>query len=135
MTACKILIVDDEQLIRMALARILSSSGFEVCIACDAIGAVSAAVKERPNLILLDLGLPAGNGMVVLQRLRNLPSTSVTPVIVITGGFVDAVQEKALHEFGCETILTKPVSAEQLLAAVRKELGDDIAPDAIHGAV
>ena len=135
MTACKILIVDDEQLIRLALARVLSSNGYEVCIACDAIGAVSTAVKERPDLILLDLGLPAGNGMLVLQRLRNLPSTTITPVIVITGGFVDATQEAALREAGCETVLTKPVSAEQLLAAVMTELGDDTAPDSARGAV
>ena len=135
MTATKILIVDDERLIRMALARILSAAGYEVCIACDAVGAVSTAVNERPDLILLDLGLPAGNGMVVIERLRNLPATSITPVIVVTGGFVDAMQEKTLREFGCETILTKPVVAQQLLDAVSRELGHDVASDAIRGAV
>lgn len=133
MPATKILIVDDEQPLRMALARVLQSSGYEICVAGDAIAAVSTAVQERPDLIVLDLGLPAGNGTLVLERLRNLPATSVTPVIVLTGGFIDSDRTQTLRDLGCETVLTKPIAPQQLLAAVTEAFGGPAARDELLG--
>ena len=80
------------------------------------------ASSPRPDLILLDLGLPAGSGTVVLERLRNLSTTSFTPVIVVTGRFVDLDGKQILREFGCETVLRKPVTSDQLIAAVTDAL-------------
>jgi PleD family two-component response regulator len=71
MAGKKILIVEDENLQLTALARRLRSAGFEVVAARDGMTAVSTARKEQPDLILLDLGLPAGDGFSVLQRLQN----------------------------------------------------------------
>jgi CheY-like chemotaxis protein len=125
MTTPKILIVEDEQPLRMSLARVLKSGGYDIAVAGDAVGAVSTAVRERPDLILLDLGLPAGSGTVVLARLRNLPGTSLTPVIVVTGGQVDYDGTETLRELGCETVLRKPVAPDQLLDAVGDALGEE----------
>lgn len=124
MTSAKILIVEDEQPLRMVLARLLRSGGYDIATAEDAVSAISTAVCERPDLVLLDLGLPAGHGTLVLERLRNLMPTSVTPVIVLTGGFVDAARHGRLTELGCDVILTKPIAAEMLLRAVAEALDE-----------
>ena len=124
----KVLIIDDDPQLLMLLGRILGSRGFEVATASDAIAAVSTAVAERPGLILLDMGLPAGNGVIVLQRLRALPVTAYTPVVLLTGGLVDFDREQSLAELGCDTILTKPVTSDQLMAAITSVLsaGDQL---------
>ena len=118
MPNASVLIVEDDQLQALALARILRTAGLAVSLASDAVQAVASARRDAPDLILLDLGLPAGGGLLVLERLRVLASTCVTPVIVITGGFVDRTQRQALARDGVETILTKPVAEETLMAAV-----------------
>lgn len=123
----KILIVEDDDLLRRAWARTLGAAQYEVCVAPDAISAVSTAVKEHPDLVLLDLGLPAGNGTVVLERLRNLPATTWVRVVVVTGGLLDYERETTLQELGCDRVLSKPVTSEQLLGAV----SDVLAP--AHG--
>lgn len=118
----KVLIIDDDQQLLMLLARMLGSRGFEIVTASDAIAAVSTAVAERPGLILLDMGLPAGNGVIVLQRLRALPTTAYTPVVLLTGGLVDFDREQSLAELGCDVILTKPVTTDQLMTAINTVL-------------
>src|SRR5579859_2624663 len=118
----KVLIIDDDAQLLMLLGRMLNARGFEVVTASDAVAAVSTAVAERPGLILLDMGLPAGNGVIVLQRLRALPVTAFIPVVLLTGGLVDFDREQSLAELGCDTILTKPVTTEQLMAAINSAL-------------
>jgi two-component system, OmpR family, alkaline phosphatase synthesis response regulator PhoP len=71
MAEAKILIVDDDQDIRRLLAHRLKNEGFETAFAGDAIAAVNAARKTEPDLILLDLGLPAGDGRVVVAAVRS----------------------------------------------------------------
>ena len=127
MTAAKILVVDDDETLRMLLMRQLASAGYEVCAAADAIAAVSTAVRERPDLVVLDLGLPGGNGGVVLDRLRSLPATAMAAVVVVTGSVVDPLTEDALQAHGVAAILTKPVLAADLRAAVAASLGEPAA--------
>jgi CheY-like chemotaxis protein len=119
----KILIVEDDQQQQVAYARTLGQAGYEIALAADAVSAVSSAVAQRPDLIMLDLGLPAGDGGLVLERLRNLPVTSITPAIAVTGGVMNFDREQRLRDLGCTTILVKPVSSEQLLASVANVLG------------
>lgn len=114
----KILIVEDDDLLRRAWARTLGTAGHQVSVASDAVTAVSTAVAERPDLVLLDLGLPAGNGTVVLQRLRDLPGTAGIRAVVVTGGMLDYDREQTLQSLGCERLLTKPLGSEDLLATV-----------------
>jgi CheY-like chemotaxis protein len=116
----KILIVDDNELVRRALGAQLRSVGYRVAFAADAIGAVAAARKEEPDLILLDLGLPGGNGVVVLERLRALPHLSGIPVIVLTG--MDAEVRWRCLEAGAVAFLRKPVSRTELLLEIHRAL-------------
>jgi DNA-binding response OmpR family regulator len=125
MSKRKVLIIEDDQVGAMAFARMLKSRDFDVVIAGDAIVAISAATRELPDLILLDLGLPGGNGFTVLKRLRALTSTCMTPIIVVTGGTVDQSKRSGLEEAGIDALLTKPVSEEVLLTAVWAAVGSD----------
>ena len=136
--SAKILVVDDDETLRLLLVRQLMAAGYDVCAAGDAIAAVSTAVRERPDLVLLDLGLPGGNGRVVLERMRGLPTTAAASVVVITGSVVDPLTEDDLRAHGCTAILTKPVAAADLLAAVAASLGEggpDPSPLAAPAAV
>src|ERR1700688_5035081 len=80
-----ILIVDDDPDMRQALQIRLKASGYNVHCAEDGIGAISEARKHTPDLIVLDLGLPAGDGFVVLDILKTNLNLSSIPVIVLSG--------------------------------------------------
>src|SRR6478672_6523975 len=80
----KILLVDDDRAHLQITAILLKGAGFDVIAAVDAVGAIGTAVKEKPDLMILDLGLPAGDGFVVLERLRMNLSLVGLPVIVVS---------------------------------------------------
>lgn len=82
MVSPKILIVDDDPDLRQALRLRLRANHYETVNAGDGYSAIAQAYKERPNLIILDLGLPAGDGYVVLDRLQKDDKLSTIPVIV-----------------------------------------------------
>jgi CheY-like chemotaxis protein len=91
MAGKKILIVEDEVVQLTALARRPKTAGFEIVAARDGLTAISTARKEVPDLILLDLGLPAGDGFVVLQRLGMLINTGTIPIIVVSSRTPSAI--------------------------------------------
>src|SRR5271170_4264329 len=116
MSGKKIMIVEDDNLQLTTLARRLKSAGFEVTGARDGLSAIGIARKEQPDLILLDLGLPAGDGFVVLQRLQLIINSSGIPV----GNRDAALRAGAIAYF------QKPVNFDVLLPAINDALG--IAP-------
>ena len=71
MTGKKLLLIEDDKDTVRAMAVRLKSQGYDLVVASDAISAISTARKEKPDLIILDLGLPGGDGFVVMQRLRS----------------------------------------------------------------
>jgi DNA-binding response OmpR family regulator len=119
----KILIVDDDQDIRRLLAHRLKAQSYETAFASDAISAVNMARREEPDLILLDLGLPAGDGYVVMERLKAIPSLEGIPVIVVTARDLGGERER-IASAGAEAVFHKPIEHERLLAAVRGVLGE-----------
>jgi DNA-binding response OmpR family regulator len=122
MAGKKILIVEDENLQLTALARRLRSAGFEVVAARDGVTAVSTARKEQPDLILLDLGLPAGDGFSVLQRLQMLINTNTIPVIVLSSRDPKSASDAALKA-GAISYYQKPVDLDVLLKSINEALG------------
>jgi DNA-binding response OmpR family regulator len=118
--ASKVLVVEDDQDIRQLLHLQLTAAGYETAFARDAATAVAVARKERPDLILLDLGLPAGGGSVVMQRLSALPDLEMVPVIVITARGAEE-GEKAVG-LGARKFFLKPFDADELLAEIRATL-------------
>lgn len=126
MAKAKILIVDDDQDIRRLLGHRLKADDYETVFASDAITAVNMARKEEPDLILLDLGLPAGDGYVVMERLRAMPALEGIPIIIVTARDVRAEQEQAALA-GADAIFPKPFEHEGLVAAIRSALGEPAA--------
>ena len=84
MSKQKILIVDDDPDLRRGLNLRLRASQFETAYAADGFSAIVMAQKEHPDLIILDIGLPAGDGFVVLDRLQQSATLATIPVIVLT---------------------------------------------------
>jgi CheY-like chemotaxis protein len=119
----KILIVEDDAVARTVLVSALKPDKYEIAISPDALSALSQARKQKPDLILLDLGLPAGGGYTFLQRLKQLPDLSVIPVIVVSG-YDAKTHEPRTSAAGVSAYLQKPVKPEEVRAAVRRYLSD-----------
>lgn len=117
----KILIVDDDPDLRRGLNLRLRANHYETAYATDGFSAIAMAQKERPNLIILDIGLPAGDGFVVLERLQENAALSAIPVIVLTARDPQATKEKVMRSGAC-TFFQKPADNSELLNAIRTVL-------------
>ena len=113
-----VLVVDDELAMRRFLRASLGSHGFRVVEAATAAEAIAAATSHNPELILLDLGLPDGEGVALTRRLR---VGSRVPIIVVSARGDDADKVQAL-DAGADDYLTKPFSVQELLARMRVAL-------------
>ncbi|HYA22699.1 MAG TPA: response regulator transcription factor [Terriglobales bacterium] len=121
MKHAKILIVDDDPDIRQALRLRLRANHYETVNAGDGYSAIAQAYKERPDLIILDLGLPAGDGFVVLDRLQKDDKLSTVPVIVLTARDPQSTEKLALHS-GAAAFFQKPADNAELLNVIRATL-------------
>ena len=114
----KILVVDDDPDLVRALRLRLRANDYDIATACDGYTAIATAQKERPDLILLDLGLPAGDGFVVLDRLQNSDTLSGIPVIVLSARDPQNNEQRALKA-GAAAYFQKPADNEELLSVIR----------------
>ena len=120
----KILIVDDERDILKALMIRLQGAGYEVVTAFDGAQGIFMAHKEKPDLILLDIRMPAGDGFSVVEKLKHSPSTFSIPVIFLTGSPEKDSEERAMT-LGARFYIKKPYDPEELLDAIKRALGKD----------
>ena len=121
MSQADILVVDDDPDMRKTLQIRLEASGYDVRCAEDGVGAISEARRHTPDLIVLDLGLPAGDGFVVLDTLKANLDLSSVPVIVLSGRDRKANEERVLNAGG-RAFLQKPVQTNEFLAVIRHTL-------------
>ena len=117
----KILVVDDDADLVRALRLRLRSKNYDIVTAGDGYSAIAAAQKERPDLIVLDLGLPAGDGFVVLERLQKSDALSAVPVIVLSARDPQNNEERALKA-GAAAFFQKPADNDELLNVIRVSL-------------
>ena len=117
----KILIIEDDLDLRRGLNLRLRASNYDTAFAADAVMALSIAKKEAPDLILLDLGLPGGDGFLVLERMKSIASLACTPVIVLSARDPKANEKRAL-DAGADAFFQKPVDNEVLLTAIQRAL-------------
>ena len=116
-----ILVVDDNLELRKALSLRLRANGYDVLMAADGLSATAAIVKEEPNLVILDLGLPCGDGFVVMERLQQNDRLAQIPVVVLTGRGKTNNMNRALGA-GAAAFFQKPVEDGPLLLAIWKAL-------------
>lgn len=119
----KILIVEDDPDVREGMHVRLKANNYETGFAADALTVMNEARRQQPDLIILDLGLPGGDGFVVMERLKRLPALALIPIIVVSARDVHANRKRAL-EAGAKAFLQKPVDNAVLLAAIRLALGE-----------
>lgn len=124
MDSKKILVVDDDQDMLLLLNAKLKAKGYEVVFANDGLTCISMARKEKPDLILLDLGLPAGDGFITLERLRGLLPVADTPVVVFTAQGEDEARERAMS-LGAKAFFEKSADKDDLLGAIWRLLDGD----------
>jgi len=117
----KILIVDDEKDWTQMLVARLESEGYQTAVAFDSIQAMTQAVQSKPNLMLLDIKMPAGGGLETLKHLRGNTKTFSLPVIVITAK-EDKETQEAAEKLGISGYFIKPVDMAQLLNRIKTVL-------------
>jgi two-component system, OmpR family, KDP operon response regulator KdpE len=122
----KILIVDDEPQIRTLLKATLGRAGFAVAEAANAREALSAKAIDKPDLILLDLGLPDRDGLELVTALRAEPR----PALIVVSARDQTEQKVAALDLGADDYVTKPFDTEELLARVRASLRQRLASEA-----
>src|SRR5262245_5627637 len=119
-----ILVVDDEPKIVQIARDYLEHAGFDVVAAADGEQALAAIDRRRPDLVILDLGLPRLDGLEVTKRVRR---TGDLPIVMLTARD-DEVDKLLGLELGADDYLTKPFSPRELVARVRAVLRRSAAP-------
>lgn len=120
MKMSKILLIDDDSDLLRLLRRKLLAAGFEVALAQDGFSAVRVARKEAPDVVVLDLGLPAGSGFEVMERMRQNMELNHIPIVVLTGR--DEGFEERTREAGAVAFLRKPVDPDRLIGQLESIL-------------
>jgi CheY-like chemotaxis protein len=119
----RILVVDDDEDVRTFLLALFADAGAQICEAGDGYEAVEVAVRERPDLITLDLSMPGRDGVEAFCDLRRRPETEQIPVCVVTGHpeFRELIYSRP--EPAPEGYMYKPIDADELIRTVRRILG------------
>lgn len=114
----KILVVEDEAMIRELVSRRLQREGYQVVTAINGAEGVLRARSEHPDLILMDMGLPLLNGFQAAERLKAIPDTGSIPIIALTAFAMVSDREKCLAA-GCDEYESKPIPFDRLLTKIQ----------------
>src|SRR5437762_9100452 len=121
-TAPKILVIDDDKTFTAMAASLLRSAGYSPVVAFDAMQGFMFAQREAPALVLLDLSMPAGGGMQLLDKLRDSSKTQNVPVIIVTAMTARGLEAEAKAK-GAAAVVIKPVEPKAFLELVKQVLG------------
>jgi DNA-binding response OmpR family regulator len=127
----KVLLVEDELKIARLVRDYLNEAGFEAVVVGNGKAAIAAALADRPDLIILDIGLPGADGYDVTKAIR---ATSTVPIIMLTARSEESDRIVGL-ELGADDYVVKPFSPRELVArvkAVMRRTGGDMAPEVIR---
>src|SRR5437867_3290822 len=113
-----VLIVDDEPVILDVYGEAIEDAGLRVCVAENGDGAIKQALALQPDVIVMDLGMPAMDGLETTPRLKADTRTRSIPVILFTGSDVGDQAQAA----GCADVVKKPCTGAVFLEAIRRQL-------------
>jgi two-component system cell cycle response regulator DivK len=116
-----ILVVEDEEDGRQIVRDLLTTAGFEMIEAEDGEKAVTAALRDKPDLILMDMQLPLLDGYEATRRIRANPNLKAVPIIAVTSYALSGDEAKVLAA-GCNAFVPKPYSPRSLLAKIKEFL-------------
>ena len=119
----KVLIVEDNPRNMRLLEMTLRATGYNLLRATDGEEAFNVAMRERPDLIIMDIQLPKVNGLEVTRKLRETSAFSDTPIIAVTAYAMKGDEEKAI-DAGCNVYLTKPVNIRELPEVIAEMLSN-----------
>ena len=103
-----ILQIEDNYANKLLVERVLAPFGYHLLHASDGESGVSLAIEEKPDLILVDMGLPDVDGQTVVTLLRQIPEMKDTPIVAVTAWPPDKAMEIA-QRYGCDGCITKPI--------------------------
>jgi two-component system, cell cycle response regulator DivK len=127
----RILIVEDNEMNRDVLSRRLLRQGYDVLIATAGLDGLRMARAVRPDLILMDLGMPDIDGWECARRLKAEIATAAIPIIALTAHAMLDDRQKAL-DAGCDDFDTKPINFPGLLAKMTRLLDSRVESDQVH---
>ena len=113
----KILLVEDDSFTSSVVSQVLANGGHEVIKAVDGLDGVAKTLSEKPDLIVMDLGLPSMNGWDAARTLKSDPKTKGIPILALTAHLTPDDREEA-YDAGCDAFQTKPVAGEALLTRI-----------------
>ena len=122
MTPRTILVADDEPDNREIMTAALAASGYRDFQARDGAEAVALALRELPDLILLDMAMPGVSGWEAIRRLKAMPQTRAIPVFAFTA-FALAGDELKAREAGCDGYVSKPCVPKEVVEKIRNKVG------------
>jgi two-component system, OmpR family, KDP operon response regulator KdpE len=118
----RILVIDDDRILCLGIDARLKANDYNPCFAHDAESALSIALTQVPDLVILDIGLPGRDGYSVMQSFHALPELADVPVIVLTGRSA-FIHQKRCREAGVKRFFEKPVTNLRLMTAIQQLLG------------
>jgi len=119
--AKKILVVDDDELVLIAIQELLSPLGFSVTTMSNGPGALEKVSRDRFELVILDVIMPEMDGFEVCQRIRKMDSYSETPILMLTAKSEEEDRQRGM-EAGANLYLSKPIAPKRLIALVEEAL-------------
>lgn len=122
----RILVVEDTEDNRQIVRDLLGAVGIEMIEAHDGLAGVEAALREQPDLILMDIDLPGIDGYEATRRIRAQGAGRAVPIIAVTSFALSGDDAKA-RAAGCTDYVAKPYSPRALLSKIREHLGEHIA--------
>lgn len=129
----RIFVIDDDPELLMMVGMILRRAGHETILASDSVEGADRLIKEKPDLLILDLMMPHMSGFEVCRKIRSTPTVSDLPIMILTAR-IQENDRAAAFDSGATDYMTKPITSRQLTSRVEQLLTPPPTSDAIVGA-
>jgi len=117
-----ILAIEDDPIIRAAFKRVLQPEGYKLTLAENGVSGLQACILNKPDLVLMDVHLPDGNGIELCRKIKADPRVRHIPVFIITGEAVTVENRMEGFDSGADDYILKPFSPEELILRIRRIL-------------